>query len=122
MEWGKTKWAIAEGFIPEQSTGPIPEMESHETLCVLNAGPSEAKLVIMVSFADRDPAGPFIEIVPPRRTRHIRFNNFASPENIPKGVDYSCTIESNVSVIIQHTRLDSRQTANALMTTIAYSE
>lgn len=121
MEWGKTKWAIAEGYIPKQSNGPIPEMESHETMCVLNTGPSEAKLVIMIYFADRDPAGP-MEAVPPKRTRHLRFNKFTSPEIIPKGVDYSCTIESNVPVIIQHTRLDSRQAANALMTTIAYSE
>lgn len=122
MEWGKIKWAIAEGYIPEQSNGPIPEMESHETMCVLNAGPSEAKLAIMIYFSDRDPAGPFFETIPPKRTRHIRFNNFATPEKIPRGLDYSCTIESNVPVIIQHTRLDSRQAANALMTTIAYSE
>jgi hypothetical protein len=29
-------------------------------------------------------------------------------------------IESNIPIIVQHTRLDSRQAALALMTTIAY--
>jgi hypothetical protein len=31
-------------------------------------------------------------------------------------------IESNVPVVCQHSRLDSRQVANALLATIAYSE
>src|SRR5690606_24708251 len=30
--------AIAEGYIPSNSTGPAPEMTSPETLCLLNAG------------------------------------------------------------------------------------
>jgi hypothetical protein len=31
-------------------------------------------------------------------------------------------IESDVPVVVQHTRLDSRQAENALMTTIAFAE
>ncbi len=31
---GKKFWAIAEGFIPAESTGPE-EMKSHETACIL---------------------------------------------------------------------------------------
>ncbi|WP_269201880.1 sensory rhodopsin transducer [Stenotrophomonas maltophilia] len=29
---------MAEGYIPAWSTGPSPELQSHETCCMLNAG------------------------------------------------------------------------------------
>jgi hypothetical protein len=41
---GKTRWVIAEGYIPEDSTGPEPEMLSHETACILNASDEEARV------------------------------------------------------------------------------
>lgn len=115
-----TRWAIPEGYIPEESTGPHPEMESHETLCVLNAGEEEATIEVTVYFTDRDPAGPYRWIVPGERTRHLRFNEFQDPEPIPKGTPFASLIESDVPVVCQHTRLDSRQAENALLSTIAH--
>lgn len=38
MTIGAQRWAIAEGYIPGASHGPAPQMESHETPCLLNAG------------------------------------------------------------------------------------
>jgi hypothetical protein len=119
---GKTLWAIAEGYIPEQSTGTQPEMLSHETVCILNAGDHTAHVKIIIYFSDRDPCGPYEIDVGARRTRHVRFNDLCDPEPIPKGTDYSSVIESDRPIVCQHTRLDSRQDANALLTTIAYSE
>lgn len=119
---GRTRWAIAEGYIPAQSTGPAPEMLSHETACVLNATDREAHLRITVYFSDRDPIGPYRVSVPARRTKHLRFNDLTDPAPIPRGTDYSSVIESDVPVVVQHTRLDSRQAANALLSTIAYAE
>jgi len=117
---GKKVWAIAEGYIPESSNGPEPEMLSHETACILNASDQEAHIEITIYFSDRDPAGPYKLSVPAQRTRHIRFNNLKDPEPVPKGTDYSSVIRSDIPVIIQHSRLDSRQAENALLSTIAY--
>ena len=119
---GKQVWAIAEGYIPSGSTGTTRELTSHETLCVLNAADGKARLSITVFFADREPAGPYIATVPARRTRHLRFNDFTQPEPIRRDTDFASLIESDIPVVIQHTRLDSRQPALALMSTIAYSE
>jgi hypothetical protein len=58
--------------------------------------------------------------VPARRTRHLRFNDLREPEPIPRGTDYSSVIRSNVPIVAQHTRLDSRQAQNALLSTIAF--
>jgi hypothetical protein len=121
-EIGKRTWAIAEGYIPPRSHGPEPEMTSHETACLLNASDREAHVDITVYFADREPAGPYRIVVPARRTRHVRFNDLADPEPIPRGTDYASVIELDVPVVVQHTRLDSRQSENALLSTIAYGE
>ena len=97
-------------------------MLSHETACILNAGDADAHVEITVYFKDREPAGPYRVTVPARRTHHLRFNDLADPEPIPRATDYSSVITADVPVVVQHTRLDSRQSANALLTTIAYSE
>ena len=119
---GHHRWAIAEGYIPSASTGPEPAMTSHETACILNAGDSEARVSIWVYFADRDPVGPYQVTVPARRTSHVRFNDLDDPAPVPRDTDYASVIESDVPIVVQHTRLDSRQAENALLSTIAYGD
>lgn len=118
---GKTRWAIAEGYIPGWSHGPEPQMVSHETVCVLNASDRDANVEITVFFADREPVGPYRVTVAARRTRHIRFNDLSDPQPVPKDTDFASVIESDVPIVVQHTRLDSRQAENALLSTIAYA-
>jgi hypothetical protein len=77
---------------------------------------------ITIYFSDRESVGPYRVIVPANRTKHLRFNDLKDPAPIPRGTDYASVIESDVPIVVQHTRLDSRQNANALLTTIAYSE
>lgn len=117
---GHRRWAIAEGYIPSESTGPAPQMTSHETMCVLNAGDADAHLEVTIFYADREPAGPYRVTVPARRTKHVRFNELEDPEPVPRDTDFASLIESDVPVVVQHTRLDSRQAANALMSTMAF--
>lgn len=118
---GRKRWAIAEGYIPSWSSGPEPQFTSHETVCILNASDQEAHVRINVFFSDREPAGPYLVTVPARRTLHQRFNQLSDPEPIPEDTDYASVIESDVPVVVQHTRLDSRQAENALLSTIAYA-
>lgn len=117
---GARTWAIAEGYIPSASTGEGPTFESHETACLLNAGDSAAEVEVTVFFVDRDPAGPYRLTVPPRRTLHMRFNDLEDPEPVPRDTDYAAVIESDRPIVVQHTRLDSRQPALALLSTVAH--
>jgi hypothetical protein len=117
---GRRVWAVAEGYIPPASTGTTRELISHETICILNAGDGEAQVKVTIYFADRAPAGPYRFSVGARRTRHLRFNDFSDPEPIPTGTDYSSVIESSVPIVVQHTRLDTRQSALALLSTMAF--
>lgn len=118
---GHTHWAIAEGYIPSGSTGPDPEFTSHETACILNAGDADAQVTITLYYTDREPVGPYRITVPARRTKHVRFNDLEDPEPVPRDTDYASVIESDVPIVVQHTRLDSRQAENALLSTIAFA-
>jgi hypothetical protein len=117
---GRKQWAIAEGYIPPYSHGPEPQMVSHEAVCILNPGHDAAYIEIMIFYEDRDPVGPYRFTIEPRRTRHLRFNNFEDPETIQQDTPFSSVISSNVPIVVQHTRLDSRQSQNALLSTIAF--
>jgi hypothetical protein len=117
---GRTRWAIAEGYIPAGSHGPEPQMTSHETVCILNANDADAHVNITIYYAEREPVGPYRVTVPARRTKHLRFNDLDDPEPIPRDTDYASVIESDIPIVVQHTRLDSRQAENALLTTMAF--
>lgn len=119
---GKKTWIIAEGYIPAYGTGKEPEFTSHETACFLNTSGEDAHVKITIFFTDKEPVGPYDVIVPARRTKHLRFNELKEPQEVPKGTDYASLIESDIPIVVQHTRLDSRQAENALISTIAYSE
>lgn len=118
---GRTTWAIPEGYIPASSTGPE-DMLSHETACILNTGDQDAHIAITIYYADRQPVGPYRVRVPARRTAHLRFNELSDPEPIPLGTDYASVFQSDVPIVVQHTRLDSRQAENALLSTMAFGE
>lgn len=95
-------------------------MLSHEAACILNTSGRIAQVEIWIFYSDREPVGPYKISVPARRTKHVRFNDLKKPAPIPRGTDYASVIEADVPIVVQHTRLDSRQAANALMTTMAF--
>lgn len=119
---GKRCWAFVDGYLPAWGHGPDPEMESHEAICILNTGGRSARVTLTLYFADRDPIGPYEINVAACRTLHLRLNDLKTPQRVPTDVDYSCILTSDVPVVVQHTRLDSRQSENGLFSTIAYSE
>ena len=119
---GRNRWAIAEGYIPPYSMeGADRALISHEAACILNATDQVAQVAITIYFVDREPIGPYRVEVPARRTLHLRFNELNDPEPIPIGTDYASVIESDVPIVVQHTRLDSRHAEIALISTTAFA-
>ncbi|HEY3933545.1 MAG TPA: sensory rhodopsin transducer [Gemmatimonadales bacterium] len=117
---GHQRWVIPDGYIPPSSTGAARPLVSHDALCILNTGDQDAQVRITVYFASQPPAGPYRCTVTARRTLHLRFNELSDPAPIPHDTDYASVVESDVPIIVQHTRLDSRQDALALMSTMAF--
>jgi len=89
---------------------------------LLNAGERDAHVAITIYFSDREPVGPFRVTVAARRTLHLRFNDLDEPQPIPRDTDYASLLESDVPIVAQHTRLDSRRAEVALLSTVAYAE
>jgi hypothetical protein len=118
---GRKRWSIAEGYIPSQSSFSNRALISHETACILNAGDKDAQLTVTVFFADREPVA-YRVMVPARRTLHLRFNDLEDPAPVPRDTDFSSVFESDVPIIVQHTRLDSRHAEVSLMSTTAYAD
>jgi hypothetical protein len=117
---GRKVWAIAEGYIPSGGISGDRTLTPHETACILNPGDHDARITITLYFSDREPVGPYRVVVPARRTKHLRFNDLRDPEPVPLDTDYASVIESDVPIIVQHTRLDSRDPNIALLSTIAF--
>lgn len=119
---GARYWAIAEGYLPlDDRPNDDPRLMSHEAACLLNTHDQDAEITLTLYFKDREPAGPYRAVVPARRTLHLRFNDLADPEPVPRDTDYATLIESTLPIVVQHTRLDARQPGHALMSTIAYA-
>ncbi len=116
---GQRTWIIPDGFLPPKSTG---DLVSHEAVCVLNVTDQDADIRLVFYFEDREPMDQFRTICGARRTHHIRLDSLrdAAGAEVPRGVPYAIKVDSNVPVVIQHSRLDTSQEALALFTTMAY--
>ena len=117
---GHRVWAIPEGYIPGRSFSQQHALVSHEAACILNASDDPAQIEITIYFTDRDPVGPYRVTDEGRRTRHLRFNDLDDPEPVPRDTSYASVIRSSVPIVVQHTRLDSRDPHIAVLSTIAF--
>lgn len=120
--YGRTQWAISGGNIPLKSTGAEPVFTSHDKLCLLNISPRLANIRMFIYFEDTDSIGPFQLTLAPRRVRHIRFNDLIFPIALPLATAYSAVIQSDVPIIVQFTRADTRQKQNAIMGCVCYAD
>lgn len=119
MSEGARVWLIPDGYIPEQSTG---EGRSHEAICVLNSSDTDASLSVTFYFEDQEPIKGVSVTVPAERTRHVRTDlpDHIGGVEVPRGMPYAVRVESDVPVVVQHSRMDTSQEALALMTTLAH--
>jgi hypothetical protein len=117
---GQRVWAIPEGYIPTGSVSQDHALVSHEAACILNTSNENAEINITLFFEDREPVGPYHLRLPARRTLHLRFNDLTDPQPVPRDTSYASLIESDVPIVVQHTRLDSRDPHIALLSTVAF--
>ena len=118
---GAKVWAIPGGHIPLRSSGEEPRDTSCDELCVLNAGPADVKLEQTIYYSDHDPVGPYPLAVPAQRVRHVRFNDLIDPQALPLGTAYAALVVADHPVVVQFTRRDTSQAANAVATTLAFA-
>ena len=118
---GRHRWYVPDAYLPADSSHGV---ESHESACLLNVSGRDAVVRLIFYFEDSDPVGPVEVPVPAQRTRHVRLTDPAalSGVELPRGVPFAYAVESDVPVVLQHSRLDTSAGAYTLATTIAYGE
>lgn len=116
---GTTTWLIPDAYWPEFSSGKFP---SHESVCILNTGDTDAVVSMTLYFEDRDPMTGFKAVCPARRTNHARMDKIKNKDgqSVPKAIPYAILVESSVPVVIQYSRMDTTQAEMTLMTAIAF--
>lgn len=117
---GKCYWFIPDAFYPVIDHGN--DYVSHEAVCILNTEDKDAHLKITLYFEDRDPVEGFEAVCAAKRTNHIRMDRIVSKTGmrVPRGVPYAMTVESDVPVVVQYSRLDTTQPEMSFMGLIAY--
>jgi hypothetical protein len=118
---GKLRWFVPDAFLPAESSHGV---ESHESACFLNTGNRQATVRLTFFFEDRDPVGPVELLVAAQRTWHVRLSDPGSLSGVelPRGVPFAYSAESDVPIVLQHSRLDTSAGAYTLATTVAYGE
>jgi hypothetical protein len=121
MTGGRHTWYIPDGFLPGESSEVAP---SHEAACLLNVDDRDAHVRLTFYFESREPLGPVEILVAARRTRHLRLDdpNAIGGLELPRDVPYAYAVESDVPIVLQHSRLDTSSGGYTLFTTIAYGE
>lgn len=117
---GTKTWFIPDGYYPPNSTGNV--YNSHEAICVLNVGETDANIKITLYFEDRDKLAGFKAVCKAERTNHIRMDKIkdSNGNGVPLGVPYAMMVESDTEIIVQYSRLDTTQAEIGLMTTMAH--
>jgi hypothetical protein len=111
---------VPDAYLPEESSG---NALSHEASCLLNTSDEDAQVRFTFYFEDREPVGPVDVTLGARRTWHVRLDDASQIGGVelPRGVPYAYSVESDVPIVVQHSRLDASE-GYTLFTTIAHGE
>lgn len=119
---GKYRWAISAGCAPAHATGPEPAFTSRDQLCVLNASACVANLRVRILYERHPAIGVYRLTVAARRVRIFRVNDLIFPEAVRLDEPYGLLLESDCPVVVQFTRQDTRQAANAGLMAMAFPD
>ncbi len=118
---GARTWYIPDGYLPDRST-VVGGQVSHEAVCLLNVNTQSAHVTLTFYFEKREPIRDVRLTLDGERTWHVRLDK---PEQlggveIPQDTSYALRVESDIPIIVQHSRMDVRQPSFALFTTMGW--
>ena len=117
---GKNVWVFPDLEMPP--AGDF-ELKGHESIIILNMNDTPAHVNMTLYFDDRDPITDLKVTVDAKRVRCLRTNcdtDFVG-FTIPRETQYAICLESDVPVVAQYGRLDTRQQNMAFYTDMGYS-
>ncbi len=117
---GSLVWVFPDLEMPPEGDSLL---KGHESVIILNMNDVVANVKISLYFEDKDPILDIPVEVAANRVRCLRTNNaddFAGL-NIKRETQYAMKLTSDVPVVAQYGRLDTRQDNMAFYTVMGYS-
>ncbi|MCX7795983.1 MAG: sensory rhodopsin transducer [bacterium] len=118
-EIGEYIWLIPDAYLPPYGD---PELPSHESTCILNVNKKSARVKFTFYFEDQDPIESNELEIPPERTLHVRLDKAKELLGVElrTNVPFAIKVESDTRIVVQHSRMDTRQSNLAYMTSMGY--
>lgn len=111
---------------PDMEMPPItdPCLTAHESVIILNLCETDANINISLYFTDRPPVLGISVKVGANRVRCLRTDNASDFGGviIERELQYALKLESDVPVVAQYGRLDTRQSNMAFYTVMGYAQ
>lgn len=119
-EVGKKVWVFPDLEMPPAGNS---ELKGHESIIILNMTDEPANVKMTLYFDDKDPVKDIPVRVEANRVRCLRTNNVDDFNGyvIEGEIQYAIKLESDVPVVAQYGRLDTRQDNMAFYTVMGYS-
>ncbi len=119
---GAKVWFIPDAYLATPADDD-PIYKNHEAICVLNATDDDAHLQLDFYFADRDPIENIAITIPAKRCLHVRMDDPAQVGGytIPFDTPYGVRVRSDVSIVVQYSRMYATTHNISLMTTMAHA-
>lgn len=119
---GARVWYFPDGYLPKKTGRGA--MESHEALMLLNTGTRPARVLLDFYFEDKPPVKGIPVDVKAERVKTLRLDNPCDIGglDLPRLVQYSLRIRSNVKIVAQFGRLDVTQPNLSYYVGVGYSE
>lgn len=120
QEDGKKVWVFPDGELPP--AGGF-KLKGHESVIILNMTKEIAVVELTLYFTDRPPHEGIMIRVEPRRVRCLRTNDTEDMGGyvIPEETQYAMRFSSDVPVVMQYGRLDTREQPMAFYSSNGYS-
>ena len=117
---GKTTWIFPDLEMPPKGDSAL---IGHESVIILNTNGADATVTITLYFSDREPIDNIRCTVPARRVKCLRTYNpddFGGVVIAPE-TQYAMRLQSDIPVVAQYGRLDTRQPNMAFYTVMGFS-
>ena len=118
---GKKTWVFPDLEMPPEGDSLL---KGHESVIILNMNDNDAHINITLYFEDREPVTGFSVTIGGNRVKCLRTNN---PDDfggnvIEREKQYALKLESDLSVVAQYGRLDTRQSNMSFYTVMGHAE
>lgn len=110
MGYGKRVWIFPDAELPPEGVNSIP---GHESIIITNTGDQDANVKITLIYTDKDPVNDLQVVVKAQRVRCLRTNeekDFGNHTAV-MGEQYAIMLESDIPIVAQYGRAETREVA-----------